>query len=84
MNQNLELICGDCLIEMAKIPDNYVDLVVCDLPYNTLNKGNKSSQWDVALPMDMLWKEYKRIVKDNGAIILFAQGMFTAKNNAFK
>lgn len=79
MNQNLELICGDCLIEMAKIPDNYVDLVVCDLPYNTLNKGNKSSQWDVALPMDTLWKEYKRIVKDNGAIILFAQGMFTAK-----
>lgn len=79
MNENINLIHGDCLIEMKKIADKSVDLVVCDLPYETLNKGNKSSQWDKAIPMDELWKEYERVVKDNGAIILFAQGMFTAR-----
>lgn len=79
ITNDITLIHGDCLEEMQKLPDNSVDLVVCDLPYETLNKGNKSSQWDKALPMDELWKQYKRIVKDNGAIILFAQGMFTAR-----
>lgn len=79
MDNNLSLIHGDCLVEMKNIPDKSIDLVVCDLPYETLNKGNKSSQWDRALPMKELWKEYKRVVKDNGAIILFAQGMFTAR-----
>lgn len=73
------LIKGDCLVKMKTIPDKSIDLVVCDLPYETLNKGNKSSQWDKAIPMDKLWEEYERIVKDNGAIILFAQGMFTAR-----
>lgn len=75
----IELILGDCLEEMKKFPDNSIDLVVCDLPYEQLNKGNKSSQWDKMLPMDKLWKEYERVVKDNGAIILFANGMFTAR-----
>lgn len=79
MNNKVTLIQGDCLVEMKKLPNNSVDLVVCDLPYETLNKGNKSSKWDKALPMNELWKEYKRVVKDNGAIILFAQGMFTAR-----
>lgn len=79
IKDNITLINGDCLKEMQNIPDNTIDLVICDLPYETLNKSNKSSQWDKMLPMDTLWKEYKRIVKDNGAIILFAQGMFTAK-----
>ena len=79
MDNNLSLIHGDCLVEMKNIPDKSIDLVVCDLPYETLNKGNKSSQWDRALPMNELWKEYERVVKDNGAIILFAQGMFTAR-----
>lgn len=77
--KGLELILGDCIEEMQKLPENSIDLVVCDLPYEQLNKGNKSSQWDKMLPMDKLWKEYKRVVKDNGAIILFAQGMFTAR-----
>lgn len=77
MGEKIQLILGDCLEEMEKLPDNSIDLVVCDLPYENLNKGNKSTRWDKALPMDKLWKAYKRVVKDNGAIILFAQGMFT-------
>ena len=76
---DINLIYGDCLEIMPTLPDKSVDLVVCDLPYETLNKGNKSVQWDRLIPMDKLWQEYNRIVKDNGVIILFAQGMFTAK-----
>lgn len=75
----IELIKGDCLIEMSKINDKSVDMILCDLPYNTLNKKNTSAQWDKIIPFDRLWKEYNRIIKDNGAIVLFGQGMFTAQ-----
>lgn len=75
----LELIHGDCLVEMAKIPDKSVDMVLCDLPYEVLNKSNKNAQWDRLLPFDKLWEQYERVIKDNGAIVLFAQGMFTAQ-----
>ena len=54
MDNNLSLIHGDCLVEMKNIPDKSIDLVVCDLPYETLNKGNKSSQWDSSIPMNEL------------------------------
>ncbi len=69
----------DCLEGMKRIPDKSVDCVICDLPYGVLNSGNKYAQWDKILPMDKVWEQYERIIKDNGAIILFAQGMFTAK-----
>lgn len=69
---------GDCLVEMQNIPDKSVDMVLCDLPYGVLNKGNKHAKWDSVIPFEPLWGQYKRIVKDNGAIVLFAQGMFTA------
>jgi DNA modification methylase len=72
-----ELLKGDCLVEMSKINDKSVDMILCDLPYNTLNKKNTSAQWDQLIPFDKLWKEYNRIIKDNGAIVLFGQGMFT-------
>lgn len=75
----IHLIKGDCLVEMANIPDNSIDMVLCDLPYEVLNKGNKSVQWDRIIPFEPLWEQYERIIKDNGAIVLFAQGMFTAK-----
>lgn len=75
----ITLIHGDCLIEMAKIPDKSVDMVLCDLPYEVLNKSNKNAQWDRLLPFDKLWEQYERVIKDNGAIVLFAQGMFTAQ-----
>ena len=69
----------DCLEGMKKIPDKSIDSIICDLPYGVLNKGNIHSQWDMRLPFDALWAQYRRIIKDHGAIILFAQGMFTAE-----
>lgn len=54
-------------------------MILCDLPYGVLNKSNKSTKWDSQIPFDPLWTEYKRVIRDDGAIVLFAQGMFTAK-----
>lgn len=75
----MELIHGDCLVEMKSIPDKSIDMILCDLPYEVLNKGNEHAQWDRLIPFDKLWKQYNRIIKDNGAIVLFSQGMFTAQ-----
>ena len=75
----MELIHGDCLVEMKSIPDKSVDMILCDLPYEALNKGNEHAQWDRLIPFDKLWEQYNRIIKDNGAIVLFSQGMFTAQ-----
>lgn len=77
--KDIELWHGDCLVEMQKIGDKSVDCIICDLPYEVLNKGNKHAQWDKMLPLDKLWEQYNRVIKDNGAIILFGQGMFTAQ-----
>lgn len=77
--EDIQLIHGDCLVEMQNIPDKSVDCILCDLPYGQLNKGNKHAAWDVVIPFEPLWKQYKRIIKDNGAIVLFAQGMFTTQ-----
>jgi site-specific DNA-methyltransferase (adenine-specific) len=67
----IELVQGDCLELMKNIPDKSIDMILCDLPYGaTQNKNDKP------LPFDELWKQYRRIIKDNGAIILFAQGTF--------
>lgn len=70
---------GDCLDLMKDIADKSIDAIICDLPYGVLNRGNKSAQWDIVLPFDTLWKQYERVIKDNGAIVLFSQGMFTAQ-----
>lgn len=64
---------GDCLEIMKQLPSNSIDMVLCDLPY-----GTTQNKWDSLIPLDLLWKEYKRIVKDNGAIVLTSQGIFTA------
>lgn len=69
----------DCLVGMKRIPDHSVDMICCDLPYGVLNKGNKDAKWDSIIPFEPLWEQYERVIKDNGAIVLFAQGMFTAK-----
>lgn len=79
ISQDYLLINGDCLEEMRCIPSKGVDMILCDLPYENLNKSNKNANWDKLIPFDKLWAEYERIIKDNGAIVLFAQGMFTAK-----
>lgn len=76
---DIELIHGDCLNEMQKIPDKSIDMILCDLPYEVLNKKNSNAQWDKKISLDKLWVQYNRIIKDNGAIVLFAQGMFTAE-----
>ena len=69
----------DCLEGMKRIPDGSVDLIICDLPYGVINRKNAESKWDVPLDMTELWQQYLRIAKPNAAIILFGQGMFTAK-----
>ena len=65
----------DCLIGMQKIKDKSIDMILCDLPYGQTARN----KWDVVIPFGELWTQYKRIIKDNGAIVLFANGMFTAK-----
>ena len=65
------VIHGDCLEVMKNIPDGSIDMILCDLPY-----GTTQNQKDVVIPLDKLWKEYERIIKENGAIVLFAQGLF--------
>lgn len=70
-----ELYQGDCLEIMKNIKNKSVDMILCDLPYGVTSKN----KWDTIIPYEPLWKEYKRIIKDNGAIILFGQDKFTAK-----
>lgn len=70
----LKLLQGDCLEVMKTIKDNSVDLILCDLPY-----GTTQNKWDSVIPFDELWSHYKRIIKDNGAIVLTSQGIFTAR-----
>ena len=65
---------GDCLELMKDIPDGSIDMILADLPF-----GTTRNQWDKIIPFDLLWSEYNRIIKDNGAIVLFSQLPFTAK-----
>ena len=69
----------DCLVGMKEIPDGSVDAIICDLPYEVLHKDNPNAQWDRIIPFEPLWEQYERVIKDNGAILLFCQGMFTAR-----
>lgn len=69
-----QLFEADCLDAMEHIPDNTVDMILCDLPY-----GTTQNKWDSVIDLDRLWKNYLRIVKKNGAIVLTSQGVFTAK-----
>lgn len=62
----------DCLEGMKSLPDNSIDLILCDLPYNMT-----SISWDCLIPFDKLWEQYKRIIKPNGNIVLFSAGLFT-------
>ena len=69
-----QIIHGDCLEEMKHIPDNSIDMILCDLPY-----GTTACKWDVIIPFDRLWEQYKRIVKPNAAIVLTASQPFTSQ-----
>ena len=68
-----QLLQGDCLELMKNIPDNSIDMILCDLPY-----GTTACKWDVIIPFEPMWEQYERIIKDDGAIILFCQQPFTA------
>ena len=68
----IDLRQGDCLELMKDIPSSSVDLILCDLPY-----GTTRNKWDSVIPLDKLWEQYSRIIKDNGAIVLFSQNPFT-------
>ena len=70
----VKLYLGDCLEVMREIPNHSIDMVLCDLPY-----GTTACKWDVIIPFDELWKQYKRIIKDNGAILLFGKDIFSSK-----
>lgn len=63
---------GDCLIQMMKIPDKSIDLILCDLPY-----GMTDCKWDTVIPFPELWEQYRRVIKDNGAMVLFSVQPFT-------
>jgi len=65
----------DCLDGMKLLPDKSIDMILCDLPYGVTNRN----KWDTVIPFDKLWGQYERIIKDNGAIVLFGQGMFSAE-----
>ena len=67
------VIQGDCLKIMKDIPDKSIDMILCDLPY-----GTTACKWDTVIPFEPLWEQYKRIIKDNGAIVLTASQPFTS------
>ena len=69
----MELLNGDCLELMKNIPDKSIDMILCDLPYGTTH-----NKWDNVIPMEPLWEQYNRIIKDHGAIVLFSQMPFGA------
>lgn len=65
---NLNLIQGNCLDKMRQIKDKSIDMILCDLPYGQTARN----KWDTVIPFKNLWDNYNRIIKDNGAIVLFA------------
>jgi len=69
-----KIYCMDCLEGMKTIPDNYVDMVLCDLPY-----GTTQCSWDSVLPIEKLWKRYKKILKEGGVVVLTASQPFTTQ-----
>jgi site-specific DNA-methyltransferase (adenine-specific) len=73
MQRENKVIQGDCLEVMKDMPDKSIDMILCDLPY-----GTTACKWDTIIPFEPLWKQYKRIIKDNGAIVLTASQPFTS------
>ncbi|QEM07865.1 site-specific DNA-methyltransferase [Mucilaginibacter rubeus] len=65
---------GDCLEIMAEMPDNCIDMVLTDLPY-----GTTQNPWDISIDLQKLWKQYRRLLKPNGIVILTAHGRFTGE-----
>jgi len=68
----ISLLHGDCLELMKDIPDGSIDMILCDLPY-----GTTACKWDTVIPLNLLWIEYERLIKNSGAIVLTAVQPFT-------
>ena len=64
---------GDCLELMNGIPDRRIDMILSDLPY-----GTTKCEWDVIIPFKPLWEQYERVIKENGAIVLFGSEPFSS------
>ena len=82
----VQLYLGDCLIEMDKVEEHSVDLILCDLPYGTTDRkgiadkgDNRVLSWDTVIPLDELWKHYRRVLKPTGAVVLTADQPFTSQ-----
>ena len=73
MIETNKIYCGDCLEVMGNIEEKSIDLILCDLPYQITQ-----CSWDSMVPFEPLWKQYKRIIKENGAIVLTASQPFTS------
>ncbi len=69
----MQLYNEDCLEILPTIPDKSIDMILCDLPY-----GTTRNKWDIVIPLDKLWLEYRRIIKDHGVIALHSDMPFTA------
>lgn len=69
----IQLVHGDCLEVMKDIPDGSVDMILADLPY-----GTTQCKWDTIIPFEPLWEQYKRVIKPNGAVVLFGSQPFTS------
>ena len=72
-NKMIDLKQGDCLELMKEIPNGSIDMILCDLPY-----GTTACRWDEVIPFEPLWEQYERIIKDNGAIVLFGSEPFSS------
>lgn len=70
--KNFHLMLGDCLDRMKEIESGTVDMILCDLPY-----GTTCCSWDAVIPFEYLWAEYERVIKKNGAIVLFGAQPFS-------
>lgn len=71
----IKLYHGDCLEIMREIPNESVDLILCDLPYGTTARN----KWDCVIPFEPMWEQYNRIAKPNAPIVLFGSQPFTTK-----
>ena len=72
ITENYQLMFGDCLERMKEIPDGSVDAIICDPPYGLVSCG-----WDSVIPFEPMWAELKRVLKPNGACVLFSSQPFT-------
>lgn len=75
----IDLRRGDCLKLMKDIPDGSIDMILCDLPYSSKKRKTTWNDWDCEIDLEELWEQYNRIIKDNGAVVLFGSDLFSAE-----